>query len=99
MPGLRRLRGGASWRFWLSCDWACHRALWYPGPKCTFGSARFPLQPAEHRIDQRVDIGVGDRGVVVGNQKPVIEWAVECIQDYVWIEPGTEFASLDPAPD
>src|SRR5919106_3117660 len=85
-PLLASCDGRATKRF-VSCTWV------------TFGSARFPLQPAEHRIDQRVDIGVGDRGVVVGDQKPVIEWAVERIEHDVWIEPGTEFASLDPAPD
>lgn len=67
-----------------------------------------PCQPAEHGVDQGVDVGVGEWGVVytslikrflVRDQEPVIERAVERVQHDVRVEAGAEFADVDPAAD
>lgn len=61
------------------------------------GSARLPLQHAEHGVDQRIDVRVGNRRVLVGDQESVIEWAVERVEHDVRVEAGAQFARLDTA--
>ena len=44
------------------------------------GGFRLPLQTRKNRLDERLDIGVGQRRVVIRDEKSMVDRAVQSIQ-------------------